>query len=225
MKYCTHCGGALADEAVICPNCGSAVPQAPMPEKNDKRSVGLNIVGFLFPLIGLILFLCLKKDTPVRAKSIGKWTLIGVVIAVVLGVAGGILFAKQATTPVSRTFEAAVGDGVSETITYDAMGDMIHTITDVTYVDTQGATEDEIEAFRTQCDADFADMIALDFGDYQFAVEGEQVVITLKFTGLNDAKHLSQLAATGYGELDKNINYLSLSMTAENLLSTGWVEK
>lgn len=225
MKYCTHCGGALADEAVICPNCGSAVPQTPMPETNDKRSVGLNIIGFLFPLIGLILFLCLKKDTPVRAKSIGKWALIGFLIAVVLGVIGGVLIAKQAMTPASRTFETVIGDGVSETITYDATGDIIHTITDVTYVDTQGATEDEIAAFRTQCDADFADMIALDFGDYQFSVEAEQVVITLKFTGLNDAEHLSQLAATGYGELDENIDYLSLSMTAENLLSNGWGEK
>lgn len=224
MKYCTHCGGELADEAVICPNCGSAVPQAET-EKNDKRSVGLNIVGFLFPLIGLILYLCLKKDTPIRAKSIGKWALIGVILDIAFGVVGGVIGAKQAAIPASRTFDTVVGDGVSETVTYDAMGDMIHTITDVTYVDTQGVTEDEIEAFRTQCDVDIADMIALDFVDYQFTVEETRIVITLKFTELNDSEHLRQLAATGYGGLDKDINYLSLSMTAENMLSSGWVEK
>lgn len=25
MKYCSHCGKELMDEAVICPNCGYAV--------------------------------------------------------------------------------------------------------------------------------------------------------------------------------------------------------
>ena len=37
-------------------------------------------------MIGLILFLCFQKTTPVRAKAIGKWALIGFVVGVVLSV-------------------------------------------------------------------------------------------------------------------------------------------
>ena len=224
MKYCTHCGGELADEAVLCPNCGSAVPQAPMPEKGDKRSVGLNIVGFLFPLIGLILFLCLKKDTPVRAKSIGKWALIGLILAIVLGVIGGVIGAKQAMTPASRTFELA-DEGLREVMTLDAVGDRIHTMTDTMYVDTEGATGEDIEEFRAQCDAGYADLIALDFCDYQFQVEENQIVITLTFTKLDDVDHVSQLSSSGFYELGEDAAYLSLALSASDLLSNGWVEK
>lgn len=223
MKYCTHCGGELADEAVICPNCGSAVPQAET-EKNDKRSVGLNIVGFLFPLIGLILYLCLKKDTPIRAKSIGKWALIGVILAIAIGVILGVVIAKQASQPVSRTFEL-VQDGITETMAFDATGDVIHTMVDTLYIDATDATDEDIEAFRAQCDTDFADMIALDFCDYQFTVEADQVVITITFTELNETDHVEQLAATSYGNLGEDSTFLSMTLTATNLLRDGWVEK
>ena len=57
MKYCSQCGKELVDEAVVCPNCGCAV-QAPANQQEDKPSTGLNILVFLFPVIGLILFLC-----------------------------------------------------------------------------------------------------------------------------------------------------------------------
>lgn len=223
MKFCSNCGRELADDAVLCPNCGSAVPQA-APQREDKRSVGLNIVGFLFPLIGLILFLCLKKDTPVRAKSIGKWALIGFIIAVVLGVIGGVLFAKQATTPVSRTFETT-DSGITETLAFDATGDIVHTMVDTMYIDAQGATEEDIEVFRAQCDEDYADLIALDFCDYSFTAEGDQVVITLKFTDLNDAENVKQFAASGFYDLDEDSAYLSLALSSAGLLSDGWVEK
>ena len=171
MKFCSNCGRELADDAVICPNCGSAVPQA-VPQKEDKCSVGLNIVGFLFPLIGLILYLCLKKDTPVRAKSIGKWALV-----------------------------------------------------DIMYIDAQGATEADVEAFRAQCDADYADLIALDFCDYSFTVEDDQVVISLTFTKLDDAENVKQLATSGFYDLDEDSAYLSLALSSYGLLSEGWVEK
>ena len=54
MKYCSQCGKELVDEAVVCPNCGCAV-QAPVNQQEDKPSTVLNILAFLFPVIGLIL--------------------------------------------------------------------------------------------------------------------------------------------------------------------------
>lgn len=90
MKYCSQCGKELVDEAVVCPNCGCAL-QAPVNPQEDKPSAGLNILAFLFPVIGLILFLCFQKTTPVRAKAIGKWALIGFIVGVALSILSGVL--------------------------------------------------------------------------------------------------------------------------------------
>ena len=90
MKYCQQCGSQLVDQADVCPNCGCAV-QAPVSQQEDKPSAGLNILAFLFPVIGLILFLCFQNTTPVRAKAIGKWALDGFVVGVALSIMVGIL--------------------------------------------------------------------------------------------------------------------------------------
>ena len=36
MKFCTHCGKELMDEAVVCTNCGCAVNGAKMAELLDN---------------------------------------------------------------------------------------------------------------------------------------------------------------------------------------------
>lgn len=72
------------------PERGCAV-QAPVNPQEDKPSTGLNILAFLFPVIGLILFLCFQKTTPVRAKAIGKWALIGFIVGVALSILSGVL--------------------------------------------------------------------------------------------------------------------------------------
>ena len=38
MKYCSHCGNQLADEAVICPQCGCAAGGA-VQNKSESNSV------------------------------------------------------------------------------------------------------------------------------------------------------------------------------------------
>lgn len=89
MKYCQQCGSQLVDQAVVCPNCGCTVQEL-INQQEDKPSTGLNILAFLFPLIGLILFLFFQKTTPVRAKAIGKWALIGFIVGIVLSVLGAL---------------------------------------------------------------------------------------------------------------------------------------
>ena len=43
----------------------------------NQEQVGLNVLGFLFPIVGLVLYLVFKNDTPVKAAGIGKWSLAG----------------------------------------------------------------------------------------------------------------------------------------------------
>ena len=57
----------------------------------DTPSTGLNILSFLIPLVGLILFLSWQNTTPIKAKAVGKWALIGFCAAVCLSIIGAIV--------------------------------------------------------------------------------------------------------------------------------------
>jgi len=90
MKFCTKCGSQLFDTAVVCPNCGC--PQRGGTVTGDSRNAGWAVLGFLVPILGLILYLIWKDDMPLRAKSVGKGALIGFVVSLVLIVLYMILF-------------------------------------------------------------------------------------------------------------------------------------
>lgn len=57
MKYCSHCGTQLDDEAVICPACGCAA-EGVKPPKNKNELSTMTLVGFIFaffePVVGLV---------------------------------------------------------------------------------------------------------------------------------------------------------------------------
>ncbi len=87
--FCKICGKEINDNAVICPHCGCAtgnqtpnVPIAPNPV--DTGHIGWGFLGFFFPIIGLILYLCWKGEKPITAKVVGKGALIGVIVEAVL---------------------------------------------------------------------------------------------------------------------------------------------
>ena len=82
MKYCSYCGKQIMDQAVVCPNCGCA--QGGKGYIEHRPSTGLNIVGFLWPLIGLILYLVYEGKAPNKAKAIGKWSLWGLIVPIIV---------------------------------------------------------------------------------------------------------------------------------------------
>ena len=85
VMFCSKCGKEIPDEAAICVHCG--VPTANYNtvavNKDDKKSFGFALLGFFIPLVGLILWLCWKNDSPLKAKSAGKGALTGVIVSVV----------------------------------------------------------------------------------------------------------------------------------------------
>ena len=114
--YCKNCGELLTDDAIFCSNCGTPVnvnnnasvetndgkvydnvnvnfnePVEVKIVKEDKPSLLLNIVGFLSPIIGWIIWLCLKKKSPIKAASCGKWATISFVLNFVLTIIGNFL--------------------------------------------------------------------------------------------------------------------------------------
>ena len=84
--FCSKCGKEIMDEDVICPGCGCPVA-GKMPQMKSEEDVPngvLNILGFLVPIAGLIMFCLMLGKTPTKAKQIGIFSLIGFVINFVL---------------------------------------------------------------------------------------------------------------------------------------------
>ena len=84
MNYCSNCGNKVDSEAYVCPKCGVLLKNNQVSSSNDTGSIGYGILGFFFPLVGLILYLCWKNESPMNAKVAGKGALISVIINVVL---------------------------------------------------------------------------------------------------------------------------------------------
>ena len=89
--FCSKCGHELVDEAVVCINCGCAVNGV---NSISKAAVGedtpnglLNVLGFLVPLAGLIMYCVMQSKTPRKANQIGMFSLIGFIINFILIIA------------------------------------------------------------------------------------------------------------------------------------------
>lgn len=90
MKYCTKCGSECNDQALFCATCGNSFNVAPI---TDKSVFGLNVIGFLLPLVGLILYLVYHEKNPIKASAIGKSALLGFILRVLLSIILGVIAA------------------------------------------------------------------------------------------------------------------------------------
>ena len=82
--FCYNCGKEIDDKAVICVHCGCSMTKKA--SAADAPSTGFAVLGFLVPIVGLILYLIYEGKQPLRAKSAGKGALIGVILSVVLSI-------------------------------------------------------------------------------------------------------------------------------------------
>ncbi len=82
--YCKNCGEIIDDQAVICPKCG--VAQTTLQKGTSLADHGgflWGLLGFLFPLVGLILFLVWRDDKPLNARAVGIGALVSVIVGFV----------------------------------------------------------------------------------------------------------------------------------------------
>ncbi len=119
--YCKNCGCSLPDDATKCENCGAVLSYGfeagkTNPVKEEKGSVLLGILGFMFPLIGLILYLAMMHSEPKKAKSAGKGALIAFIIYLVFIV----IVTISVMVPVIDTYrKSSQTDGSSYVESYD----------------------------------------------------------------------------------------------------------
>lgn len=96
MRFCTTCGKEIPEGSTFCPSCGAAVgapnPVPRSPAATDAPNTGMAVLGFFIPIVGLILWICMKDETPLKAKSAGKGALIGFIVGLILVVLGVIAY-------------------------------------------------------------------------------------------------------------------------------------
>lgn len=98
---CKFCGKELQDGSTFCTSCGRSLNAAPPPKRpiggggenkrvivlpSDGPSFGYALLCFLFPIVGLILYLVWKDFLPQRAHSCGMGALVGVIVGFVLSI-------------------------------------------------------------------------------------------------------------------------------------------
>ncbi len=99
--FCNNCGKEIADNAFICPHCGVKTGHT----VQDDGPLGcLGVVCFLFPIVGLILYLVWKDDKPNKSRSAGKLALWGFIIGVVLWVLYLIIIVASASSAVGNYY-------------------------------------------------------------------------------------------------------------------------
>ncbi len=94
--YCKNCGTEIREDAKFCDNCGKSITdyeenmsgsqnQSIQPPALDySGSFLMWLVGFFIPIIGLILYLCMRHDEPGKARSAGKGALSAFILHLVL---------------------------------------------------------------------------------------------------------------------------------------------
>lgn len=78
---CSRCNAEIPENYGYCPLCGTAVAG-----REKKASIGLAVLSFFVPLVGLILYIVKKDSEPKTAKLSGKCALVSVILQIVLSV-------------------------------------------------------------------------------------------------------------------------------------------
>ncbi len=90
MKFCSKCGKEINNDAVVCVHCGCSTSN--LNASQDNPSFLWSLLGFLWPLIGIILFAVWNKEKPLTAKCCLKGAIVSFVLSLVAVVAYVIFF-------------------------------------------------------------------------------------------------------------------------------------
>ncbi len=96
--YCSNCGEKQDENAAFCQRCGTPLSGA---ESQDKPSAAFALLGFFFPLVGLILYAVYERKEPQRAKSALRGFIVRLVVIAVLVV----IYITVGSAVLKRTLE------------------------------------------------------------------------------------------------------------------------
>ena len=102
MAYCRKCGAVIDEEAIICPHCGvEQVPGTYRQNQNDDGSAVWAIIGFLIPIVGLILWVVWHTDRPKSARMAGIGALVSVLAGLIIALIACVALAAFVNTEVN----------------------------------------------------------------------------------------------------------------------------
>ena len=149
MKYCTHCGKELFDEAVICPGCGCAVGTEPVQTKRAdlirKLSEKVKTNAIIWLVIGIL---------QVLAGVFGQWLILIVGVLNIVSSVQDMNYSKQLPenpTGIIQKFEPLTGPII--TLVYNlVLGGVVGVIGSIYYfvgirnfvMENRAAFEDQI---------------------------------------------------------------------------------
>lgn len=92
QNFCSRCGSKISEQASFCPQCGASlsgdikgIDQTPKNQVDkDSPNVGLNILSFLFPIVGWILWGVNKNNAPKKAHACAVAAWIGFGIGLII---------------------------------------------------------------------------------------------------------------------------------------------
>ena len=86
--YCHNCGKEVSENDAFCASCGASIGSSGPNRiaQVDKGSAGWTVLGFFFPLVGLILYLVWKDEKPVSSKQAGTGALYGVIVSAAMAI-------------------------------------------------------------------------------------------------------------------------------------------
>lgn len=95
--FCKGCGKEVGEYENFCVHCGTKLTDNPYAmlehadvhihnegNSGDTQSNGLNMLGFIVPLAGLVYCLMNRKKYPNRCKSIVRWSLAGWAVSYII---------------------------------------------------------------------------------------------------------------------------------------------
>lgn len=88
--FCPKCGTKLDKKSEFCSECGYSLANeqsSPLATTNtnmqEGSTFGWGVLGFFFPIVGLILFIVWKTEKAKASKSAGIGALVGTILSVV----------------------------------------------------------------------------------------------------------------------------------------------
>ena len=81
--YCPKCGKKQEKYVAYCSECGAEITNKNI-EIEDKGSIGWGILGFFFPLIGIILAVIWNEDQPYNSMALKRGAAIGFLVWIVV---------------------------------------------------------------------------------------------------------------------------------------------
>ena len=85
--FCRNCGNQLPEGAAFCGRCGTSLSGVkPAAAQDTENDLIYAVIGFLFPIIGVILYLVYEKSRPNAARSAVKGAIISFIVGTILSV-------------------------------------------------------------------------------------------------------------------------------------------